>query len=50
MGFGIKLAPGIRLSTTNRGLRLGLGPHKARIHIGGGYRPSVSTGYKGVTV
>lgn len=39
----IKLAPGVRLSTTSRGLRAHVGPRGARVHVGGG-RTGISTG------
>ena len=43
MGFGVRIAPGIRISASKRGLRAGIGPRAARVHVGSG-RPSVSTG------
>jgi hypothetical protein len=43
MGFGLRIAPGVRVSASGRGLRAGIGPRAARIHVGGG-RPGVSTG------
>src|SRR5215831_19309096 len=45
MGFGMsfKLAPGVRVRTSRRGIRTSLGPRAARIHVGGG-RTTVSTG------
>jgi hypothetical protein len=43
MGFGLRIAPGVRISATGRGLRAGIGPRAARIHVGSG-RPGVSTG------
>ena len=49
MGFGIRIAPGLRLSASPRGLRVGIGPRMARVHVGSG-RPSVSTGAGGVTL
>ena len=39
----VKIAPGIRLSTSSRGLRAHVGPRVARIHVGDG-RSGVSTG------
>jgi hypothetical protein len=39
----------VRLSASSRGLRMGVGPRMARIHVGSG-RPSVSTGVGPVTV
>lgn len=42
--FGnFRLAPGVRLSTSARGLRVHAGPRLARLHFGGG-RTGVSTG------
>lgn len=38
-----RIAPGVRLSTSRRGLRAHVGPRVARVHLGGG-RPGVSTG------
>ncbi|MEU4677901.1 DUF4236 domain-containing protein [Micromonospora sp. NPDC023737] len=43
MGFSIKLAPGIRVRASSRGIRTSLGPRAARIHVGGG-RTGFSTG------
>ncbi|MEV4515429.1 TerD family protein [Dactylosporangium sp. NPDC049525] len=43
MGFGIRLAPGIRLSASSRGLRMGIGPRIARVHVGAG-RTGFSSG------
>ncbi len=43
MGFYFRLAPGIRLGVTQRGLRASLGPRSARLHVGAG-RPGLSTG------
>lgn len=36
MGFGLKLAPGIRISASSRGIRAGVGPRAARAHVGSG--------------
>src|SRR5437879_2030923 len=44
MGFSIKLAPGVRIRASSRGIRTSLGPRAARVHIGGG-RTGVSTGF-----
>lgn len=38
-----KIAPGVRISTSGRGLRAHVGPRVARVHVGGG-RSGVSTG------
>lgn len=43
MGFSIKLAPGVRVRASSRGIRTSLGPRAARVHIGGG-RAGFSTG------
>ncbi|MFU8854342.1 DUF4236 domain-containing protein [Micromonospora sp. SL1-18] len=43
MGFSIKLAPGVRIRASSRGIRTSLGPRAARIHVGGG-RTGFSTG------
>lgn len=43
MGFSIKLAPGVRIRASSRGLRTSIGPRAARVHIGGG-RTGISTG------
>jgi hypothetical protein len=44
MGFGFRLAPGVRISASSRGMRVGLGPRAARVHVGAG-RSAVSTGF-----
>jgi Protein of unknown function (DUF4236) len=44
MGFSIRLAPGVRIRASSRGIRTSLGPRAARVHIGGG-RTGVSTGF-----
>jgi len=49
MGFGIRIAPGVRVSASPRGLRVGIGPRYARIHVGSG-RPTLSTGAGPVTL
>ncbi|MEV6925799.1 DUF4236 domain-containing protein [Dactylosporangium sp. NPDC051485] len=43
MGFSIKLAPGVRIRASSRGVRTSIGPRAARVHFGAG-RTSVSTG------
>lgn len=43
MGFSFKVAPGIRIRASSRGLRAGIGPRIARVHVGSG-RSGVSTG------
>lgn len=40
--FSIRVAPGVRLSASSRGLRAHVGPRGARLHVGGG-RTGVST-------
>lgn len=43
MGFSVKLAPGVRVRASSRGIRTSIGPRAARVHIGGG-RAGISTG------
>jgi hypothetical protein len=43
MGFSIKLAPGVRIRASKRGICTSLGPRIARVHVGGG-RTGLSTG------
>lgn len=43
MRFSMRVAPGLRLSTSGHGIRAGIGPRVARVHVGTG-RPGVSTG------
>src|SRR3954447_23554403 len=43
MGFSVKLAPGVRVRASSRGVRTSLGPRIARLHVGGG-RAGFSTG------
>lgn len=43
LGFSIKVAPGVRVRASSRGVRTSLGPRAARVHVGGG-RTAVSTG------
>ena len=43
MGFYVKLAPGVRVRASSRGVRTSLGPRIARLHVGAG-RPGISTG------
>lgn len=43
LGFSFKLAPGVRIRASSRGLRTSIGPRAARLSIGGG-RAGVSTG------
>ena len=43
MGFGVRIAPGLRISASSRGIRAGIGPRAARIHVGSG-RTGFSTG------
>ena len=43
MGFSIRLAPGVRIRASSRGLRTSVGPRAARVHFGAG-RTGVSTG------
>lgn len=43
MGFSVKLAPGVRVRASSRGIRTSIGPRAARIHVGAG-RTGFSTG------
>lgn len=43
MGFSVKIAPGVRIRASSRGMRVGIGPRIARVHVGTG-RPGVSSG------
>ena len=37
MGFSVRIAPGIRVRASSRGVRTSIGPRGARVHIGGGH-------------
>lgn len=43
MGFSLRVAPGIRIRASSRGLRTSIGPRAARLHFGAG-RAGMSTG------
>ncbi len=43
MGFSVKLAPGVRVRVSSRGVRAGIGPRVARVHVGTG-RTGLSSG------
>lgn len=43
MGFYIRLAPGVKIRATRRGVRASVGPRAARVHVGAG-GTGVSTG------
>jgi hypothetical protein len=43
MAFSVKLAPGVRVGASSRGVRTSLGPRAARVHVGAG-RTGFSTG------
>ena len=43
VGFSIRIAPGVRIRASKRGIRTSLGPRIARVHVGGG-RTGFSTG------
>jgi hypothetical protein len=47
--FSVRLAPGVRVSASSRGLRAHLGPRGVRLHVGGG-QTGVSTGAGPVTL
>jgi hypothetical protein len=43
MGFSVKLAPGVRIRASSHGIRAGIGPRVARVHLGTG-RTGFSSG------
>lgn len=43
MGFSVRIAPGVRVRASSRGMRASIGPRAARIHVGSG-RTGISTG------
>ena len=43
MGFSVRIAPGVRVRASSRGMRTSIGPRAARIHVGSG-RTGISTG------
>jgi hypothetical protein len=43
MGVSFRIMPGLRISASSRGIRAGVGPRIARVHVGAG-RTGVSTG------
>jgi hypothetical protein len=43
MGFSVKVAPGVRVRASSRGVRTSIGPRAARVRVGGG-RTGFSTG------
>jgi len=43
MGFSIKIAPGVRVRASSHGIRAGIGPRVARVHVGTG-RTGFSSG------
>lgn len=43
IGFSVKLAPGIRIRASRHGIRAGIGPRAARVHVGSG-RTGFSSG------
>ena len=49
LGFSVRLAPGIRVRASSRGLRTSIGPRAARLHVGAG-RTGFSTGAGPVTL
>lgn len=48
MGFSFKVAPGVRVRASSRGIRTSVGPRAARVHFGSG-RTALSTGAGPVT-
>jgi len=49
LSFSVKLAPGVRVRASSRGIRTSIGPRAARVHVGGG-RTAFSTGFGPVTL
>jgi hypothetical protein len=49
LSFSVKLAPGVRVRASSRGLRTSIGPRAARVHVGAG-RTTFSTGAGPVTL
>jgi hypothetical protein len=49
LSFSVKLAPGVRVRASSRGLRTSIGPRAARVHVGAG-RTTFSTGVGPVTL
>jgi hypothetical protein len=43
MGFSVRIAPGVRVRASSRGVRASFGPRVARVHVGAG-RTAFSTG------
>jgi hypothetical protein len=43
VGFRVRVAPGVRISASSRGVRAGIGPRAARVHVGTG-RSTLSSG------
>lgn len=43
VGIRFRIAPGVRVRVGRRGVRMGIGPRVARVHLGSG-RPGLSTG------
>jgi hypothetical protein len=43
MGFSFKVAPGVRIRASSRGIRTSVGPRAARVHFGSG-RTGFSSG------
>jgi hypothetical protein len=43
MSFSVKIAPGVRVWASSRGVRTSIGPRAARVHVGAG-RTGISTG------
>lgn len=43
VGFSFRIAPGVRVRASSRGIRTSIGPRVARLHVGAG-TPGISTG------
>jgi hypothetical protein len=50
MGFSVKIAPGVRVRASSRGVRTSIGPRGARVHVGGGRSTTVSSGVGPITL
>ena len=48
-GFAFRFGPSVRVAKLSRGVRVSVGPRMARVHLGAGTRPTVSTGIGPVT-
>lgn len=49
MGFSVRVAKGVRIRVSSRGVRTSVGTRAARVHFGGGSRTRVSSGFGPLT-